>query len=367
MKRLLLVAMLLASTSALAADNAIVLTPCVSSCVVERTVDTTGAGGPQSPMVVLGSSTGTAIYGTPGAPNTTSVISVQGVASGTALTVNQGAAGAAWPVTQSGGPWSVSGTVTANQGTPPWTVNPGTAALWGVQAQGSSTPGQSGVLNQAAVVAGTPTYTATQTSPLTLDTGGNLRVNVVTGGAGGGAVTVANGADVTQGATGDSACGTAIGNCSAIALLKFLNTAVSGPLPTQASTVPIGGVGLLAGSSGGCTPGHLLVQTGSVNLTQIKGTAGTLCWMTVIQTGTSTGFLKLYDSASLAACSGGTVVANLPIQSNATSPGMVVPAGPYGLAFQTGIAFCLTNVVTDNDTTPYGGATNSIVINYAFK
>jgi hypothetical protein len=56
-------------------------------------------------------------------------------------------------------------------------------------AQGSATSGQSGVLVQGAVTTAAPTYSSGQTSPLSLDTTGAVRVNVVAGGAGGGAVT----------------------------------------------------------------------------------------------------------------------------------------------------------------------------------
>lgn len=55
-------------------------------------------------------------------------------------------------------------------------------------AQGSTTSGQTGSLVMGAVTTSAPTYTTAQTSPLSLDTAGNLRVNVVTGGSGGGAV-----------------------------------------------------------------------------------------------------------------------------------------------------------------------------------
>lgn len=47
-------------------------------------------------------------------------------------------------------------------------------------AQASTTSGQSGVLDQCAVTTGAPTYTTAQTDPLSCDTAGNLRVNVVT-------------------------------------------------------------------------------------------------------------------------------------------------------------------------------------------
>lgn len=57
-------------------------------------------------------------------------------------------------------------------------------------AQGSTTSGQSGSLIMGAVTTSAPTYTTAQTSPLSLDTSGALRVT----GGGGGAVTIASGA-----------------------------------------------------------------------------------------------------------------------------------------------------------------------------
>lgn len=60
---------------------------------------------------------------------------------------------------------------------------------------------------------------------------------------------IASGAMVDLGAQADAACGTATGTCSLISLAKYLNTAAGLPLPTQASTVSIGGVGLFSGGS----------------------------------------------------------------------------------------------------------------------
>lgn len=68
----------------------------------------------------------------------------------------------------------------------PLLANPGTAANWGVLAQGSTTSGQLAELMMGAVTTAAPSYSTTQSSPLSLDTAGNLRVNVVTGGGTGG-------------------------------------------------------------------------------------------------------------------------------------------------------------------------------------
>ena len=111
---------------------------------------------------------------------------------GAATAANQpalnGDGGALTHVTNFPAMQSVTGTVTANAGT-----NMSTALLAldtsvnGIlTAQGSTTYGQRGPLLQGAVTASAPSYISGQTNPLSLDTAGNLRVNVVTGGNGGG-------------------------------------------------------------------------------------------------------------------------------------------------------------------------------------
>lgn len=122
--------------------------------------------------------------GTAGTPDS-GVVTVQGVTSMTPLKTDSSA------TTQ-----PVSGTVTANAGTGTFAVSatslplPTGAATSANQptnaAQGSTTSGQTGTLIEGAVTTSSPTYTTAQTSPLSLDTSGNLRVNVVAGGASGG-------------------------------------------------------------------------------------------------------------------------------------------------------------------------------------
>lgn len=107
---------------------------------------------------------------------------------------------------------TITGTVAVTQSTSPWVVsNGGTFAVqaaqsgtWNItnisgtvslptgastettlakltQTQGSTTSGQSGPLIQGAVTTGAPSYTTAQTSPLSLDTSGNLRTTTVLG------------------------------------------------------------------------------------------------------------------------------------------------------------------------------------------
>jgi hypothetical protein len=151
MRKILAMAILLVATApAIAADNAVVATP--GSGLVMRSRDTTGAGGPQQPFVGLGNDSGVSVIG----------------------------AGSTVPVS---GSVTVSGTPTVNQGTPPWTVNPGTAINWGVQGANAAT-GANGVNILCAATTGVPTYTTGQSSYASCDLAGNLRV-VVAGASGG--------------------------------------------------------------------------------------------------------------------------------------------------------------------------------------
>lgn len=107
---------------------------------------------------------------------------------------------------------TITGTVAVTQSTSPWVIsNSGTFAVqaaqsgtWNItnisgtvslptgastettlakltQTQGSTTSGQSGPLIQGAVTTGAPVYTTAQTSPLSLDTAGNLRTTTTLG------------------------------------------------------------------------------------------------------------------------------------------------------------------------------------------
>src|SRR5580765_4658561 len=114
MRKLLPLLGLLLSTSAFAADNALVVTP--GSGVTMRTIDV-GALVQAGTSVPVGVN-GVAAWGTAGTANA-NILTVQGIASMTPLLVT---------ATQSGA----------------WTVNPTTAASWGIQTQGSTTSGKSG-------------------------------------------------------------------------------------------------------------------------------------------------------------------------------------------------------------------------------
>src|SRR6266702_2479313 len=89
--------------------------------------------------------------------------------------VTQPVSGTFWQATQ-----PVSGTVTANAGT---NLNTSALALdtsvnGVIVAQGSTTSGEKGPMVQGAVTTNAPSYTTAQTSPLSLDASGLLRVSL---------------------------------------------------------------------------------------------------------------------------------------------------------------------------------------------
>jgi hypothetical protein len=75
---------------------------------------------------------------------------------------------------------NISGTISLPTGASTSANQPSNAGI------GSTTSGQTGTLAMGAVTTGNPTYTTAQTSPLSLDTSGALRVNVIAGSGGGG-------------------------------------------------------------------------------------------------------------------------------------------------------------------------------------
>lgn len=105
---------------------------------------------------------------------------------------------------------------------------------------------QTQVTTKVVATCGTATYVAGKMAYPTQDTTGKACTDA-TGGGGGGAVTIADGADVTQGALADAACATDNGTCSIAALLKRNNqritSAIAGTTVTGSVTANLGTLG----------------------------------------------------------------------------------------------------------------------------
>jgi fibronectin-binding autotransporter adhesin len=92
------------------------------------------------------------------------------------------------------GAWSVTANAGTNLNTSALALDTSVNGI--IVAQNSTTSGQVGPLMQGAVTTAAPSYTTAKTSPLSLDTNGNLRVNAVTG-----SVSVTGTVPVTQSGT----------------------------------------------------------------------------------------------------------------------------------------------------------------------
>jgi hypothetical protein len=139
---------------------------------------------------------------------------------------------------------------------------------------------------------------------------------------------------------------------------------INAALPTGTNTV--GNVGLAAGTAGGCTPYHLL-SAANTNPTLVSTGAHTLCSIAVINTTGTIYYLKLYNQVaapSTCATDAANVVLNFPIPASASGAGVTVPLGSFGVAFGTGLAFCLTGAQADNDAT---SAATGVNINLSYK
>lgn len=123
------------------------------------------------------------------------------------------------------------------------------------------------------------------------------------------------------------------------------------------------GVTLMSAAVGGCTMGKVL-SAASTNATSIKGSAGTLCSITAINTTATKYYLKLYNVASGPTCNSDTVIGSFPVPASTDGNGYTINLGPYGIAFGTGIGMCLTGAVADNDNT---NAATGVAITYAYK
>jgi hypothetical protein len=104
----------------------------------------------------------------------------------------------------------------------------------------------------------------------------------------------------------------------------------------------------------------------NTNSVVVKGSAGTLFGVQIYGLGSAPAYLKIYNAAT-ATCGSGTPVKRLMIPAAATAAngaGSNVTFGP-GLAFGTGITYCVTTGLPDNDTgTP---AATTFLVNMDFE
>jgi hypothetical protein len=269
----------------------------------------------------------------------------------------------------------------------PFLVNPGTAANWGVVGQASTTSGQSGQLGLGAVTTSAPTYTTAQSDPLSLDTSGNLRVNCttgcsasssITGWAGG---TIGTGTIQAFGATQGTIGAGLVPAFNAYVVNTLANLAWSADgvanttngSPTTSLMMASNGttvdrleddanknlkVAQQATPTGGDSTSGAIVPNNTTAVV-LKASAGTLYGVQLAGIGSAPAYLKFYNATS-ATCGSGTPVKRLMIPAASTAAngaGSNVSFGPQGIAFGTGITYCVTTGITDADTTAPAAST----------
>lgn len=132
---------------------------------------------------------------------------------------------------------------------------------------------------------------------------------------------------------------------------------VANPVPTAPS----------ASAAGGATA-YGLQSAASTNATSVKASAGTLYGLSLANTSTTVYYLRMYNLAAAPTCSSATgFVRSWPIPPAASAGlvgGFAVPVPLAGVAFGTGIAFCVTGGPTSTDNT---NAATGLFINIDYK
>jgi hypothetical protein len=337
------------------------------------------------------------VTGTAGAPSTP-VLTVQGVASGTPQPVSGTVAiSGTVPVSLASAPSTavtnagtfatqltgatnninnVAGTVSLPTGASTSANQPTNAAI------ASTTAAQTGHLAMGAVTTAAPTYTTAQTNPLSLDTAGNLRVNVVTGGGSGGtsstfgsafpgtgtAIGLTNGTNMV-GWSATTTYGTAPAAIAVPAVNAFLTNANANGQTTMSASAPVVIASnqsavptTTATATTGGTSTSKLIAANTTNATSLKTSAGTLYGVQVFNNSATIGYLKLYNKASSPTVGTDTPVKVIMIPA---SSGAAIPIVEQGVAFGTGIAYAVTGGIADTDTTAVAASAFIINIDYA--
>ncbi len=276
----------------------------------------------------------------------------------------------------------------------------------------STTSGQTGPLAQCAVTTASPTYTTAQTDPLSCDTTGGLRTNPGTAASWGigatGAALPANAqlagfSDGTNtvaarvGAVANVAAATGIQQVLGVAQYnatpltvtdtryQSLQSDINGNLRvnvtnansngqasmTNSSPVVIASnqsalavtVGALA-TGGSSTTGNIAAN--NTTAVVVKAAAGTLYGVQVYGLGSAPAYLKIYNATS-ATCGSGVPVKRIMIPAASTAAngaGSNIAFGTSGVAFGTGITYCVTTGIADNDTTAPAAATFLINVDW---
>lgn len=131
----------------------------------------------------------------------------------------------------------------------------------------------------------------------------------------------------------------------------------TGTFSTQAQPTPV--------TSGGLSTCYLQA-TASTNATSCKAGAGQIYGYKVTNTGSGPQFVRFYNLATAPTCSSATgIVEGFAVPGTAGSTGAgITQSMDMGVAYGTGIAFCLTGAIGSTDATNAVASTTQITIYY---
>ena len=122
-----------------------------------------------------------------------------------------------------------------------------------------------------------------------------------------------------------------------------------------------------ASAAGGGSAASAIVANNTTGV-NVKASAGTIYGVVASSIGTVPLYIKVYDNASAPTCGSGTPILRLMIPANASAANGAatnIPLGAFGLATSSGIGYCATTGIADNDTT--APAASSYLINILYN
>jgi hypothetical protein len=149
--------------------------------------------------------------------------------------------------------------------------------------------------------------------------------------------------------------------------LSLGQTAMASSLPVTIANNQSGiPVTVSATTTGGSLTSGTIMPNNTTAIV-VKASAGTLYGVQLYSSSSGIAFVKFYNATS-ATCGSGTPVKRLLIPVAATASngnGNNVYFGPVGVAFSTGITYCVTTGIADNDTS--APAANSYLVNVDYQ
>jgi hypothetical protein len=174
-------------------------------------------------------------------------------------------------------------------------------------------------------------------------------------------VTMADGANVTQGAIADAAY-TGSGNATVVAALKGIYAAATAALPAGTNT--IGGTVPTPATTGGLSV-YFVQPAASDNHVVIKAGAGQVYKVSVTNNSATINYLRLYNATTgFNGCNSATnIVYQMAIPASTSGAGYS-DSWETGIAFATGISICVTSGYATNDTTNATASAMSVNVGY---